>query len=149
MLLKKTFILFSLAFFVIFSGSSKLIFAQEQLTAFDSVYMEIVTNVRNLDIDKAIDMTDSLYQNAKNDQQRIKSALLLALCFEEKGKIADVIYWATQSEKIAIQKKDYEFQIRASGYLATSYRRVDLTRLAEEHIKNAEEANAQRKSEAN
>lgn len=135
---------------VILLGTSTLnTHAQEQPSAFNRVYIDIATNSKATDIDSALLRADSLYQNSLNNFQKIKSTLLLALLFEYKGELADAIYWATKSQDLAINDKNYEFQVRSSGYLATLYRRIDLTTESNIHILKAEKANAHRKLEPN
>lgn len=146
----KNFTLRTVLVLIVLIGSSTLfVCAQKKTTAFDSVYMDIATNVKATNLDGAISRADSLFKNSQNNLQKIKSTLLLALFSEYKGELVDAIYWATESEALAIRDKNYEFQVRSSGYLATLYRRIDLYAESNIHILGAEKANAKRKSEPN
>jgi len=139
---------FTLLFCGIVGTCTPTLYAQTQTTAFDSVYLDIAINTLESDIDKALWMTDSLYQNSQNNLERIKSALLMALIYNNKGELSDAFYWATKSENIAIKEKNYDYQVRSAGYLATLYRNVGLITESVNHLKIAEKANSKRKSES-
>ncbi|WP_107040181.1 helix-turn-helix transcriptional regulator [Brumimicrobium mesophilum] len=116
---------------------------------FDSLYLDIAINLRINEPDRALIKTDSLFNNSQTHLQRIKCALLTALLYENQGELAMTIYWATKSEQLSIENKNYEYVVRSSGYLATLYRRIGLSTESDTHLENAEKANAQRKNEPN
>lgn len=136
--------LFSLIFFL-----TSPLCAQEKVISFDSSYMHIATTLAAQDIDRAVLSADSLLKNSENGNQKMRSFLLLALLNEHKGALVDALFYAKQSEEIALKDKDYEWQVRAAGYLSTIFRRVDLIEESKVHIKIAEKANQKRKDEPN
>ena len=124
-------------------------YSQRQEAVFDSIYIHTATVSAGKNLTKAIFTADSLVAHAANSNQKMRGILLLAMLHEGRGEFVSALSYALQSEKIAIADKNYEWQVRSSGYLASIYRRVDLISEAEKHIDIANEANQFRKKEDN
>lgn len=139
----------SIYFWLLFSFSSFSLKAYETQNKFDSLYLDIATRLKATDLDEGVRKADSLFINSVNPTHKIKTSLLLAMLYEYKAQLADAIYWASESQKLAIAENNHEYQVRSSGYLATLYRFIDLGTESNIHLEIAEKANAQRKLDPN
>jgi len=135
-------------FLILYSSLPCIAFTQNT-NAFDSIYSNISINLIETDIRKAVTVADSLFVNSEENDHKMKSAMLLALIHDNLGKTPDAIFWATQAQRLSLDLKNYEFQVRSSGYLSTLYRRVNLTNESIKQIEVAEKANSLRKDDNN
>lgn len=93
---------------------------------FDSTFNYIATEVMATDITKALEVTDSLYENSINSYQKVKSLMLLATLYEYKGELSNSVDHSKQALKIAKKSKLYEWEARIIGYLASHYSKLEL-----------------------
>lgn len=125
----------------------KISFAKDtQSTAFNSAFLEISTDLAAQDIGEAILAADSLLKAASNSLEQTKGLMLLATLKESKGDIADALNDAYAAEKIAIQDKNTEWQMRIAGYMSTTFQNIGLVAQGKEYLKKVEALNQKEKS---
>lgn len=140
--MKKYFLLLLLSFCLI-----KVVSALDNApAAFDSTFYYISTELAAQDIDRAILAADSLLGLASNRLEQTKGLMLLATLKESKGDIADALNDAYAAEKIAIQDKNTEWQMRIAGYMSTTFQNIGLVAQGKEYLKKVEALNQKEKS---
>lgn len=114
--------------------------AQKSTSSFDSIYVHAATTLAALDMQKAIQVADSLYSHSNNSVQKMKSLMLLATLKGRTGDKVKALAHAIQAEEIAHKDKNYEWQIRITGFLSTTFRERNLNEEGEKYLVTAEEA---------
>jgi AraC-like DNA-binding protein len=124
--------LFFLVFFFPF-----LLFSQSQTKEserrFDSIYYN-AADISVTDVDRALKIADSLYLHSKTDLQKLRCLMLSAMFYQTKGTSDKTIEYAFEAEKIAIKIKDYNWQARILGFLATEFNNIGILKEREELI---------------
>ena len=113
---------------------------------FNRIFYEAATTLSATDMNRASLVADSLFEKSENNLQKIKSLMLLATLKERKGDISNALISAMKAEKIAAQDVNENWQIRISGFLSTTFRKVGLNEEGIKYLEIAEEANAKLKS---
>lgn len=132
---------------VVFSIS--IAFAQEKTTRFDSAFNYIIFEVINKDVPKAKHLADSLLKQAPKGRERIKALMLLANIATQENALDDAMVYALRAEGIAKKEKDYEWQVRAAGFLSAIFKDANLIVKAKEHLRVLELANRHLKESGN
>lgn len=109
---------------------------------FNRRYLDVAVTLVATDLKEAHRVTDSLVNVAHNDEQKVKSLMLLAKLFENGGDMKNGLINAMKADTIADATMNYSWQAVISGSLATSFRRLGLLKVSEEYLKKAEVANA-------
>src|SRR5690606_38463732 len=104
------------------------------------VFNHIISNVISQDAVKAKYITDSLLEHAINERQRIKALMLLANLSIQANDHEEALVHALHAESIAIEDRDYEWQLRTAGFLSAIFRDANLIAEAREHLKVVEAA---------
>ncbi len=112
---------------------------------FDRKYNEVYVQISALDGPEALHLADSLLTISKNDEQRIKSHMLLANVHHSLGNRGMEFREALKAQQLARDASQVEWQARISGFLATSFRHVGLMHESEKHLELAEIANEKQK----
>lgn len=89
---------------------------------FDSIYFNIATNIAASNFPKAIHLSDSLVTSTIDPQRKLKSIMLKSKLYQQNRNIKSAIESAQEALKIAIESKNYVWQSRIYGFLATQYR---------------------------
>lgn len=129
----------------IFVFSVSNTFAAEELTPFDSAFNHIILNEIPYDASKAKHLADSLLKNSVNEKEKMRSLMLLASICIQFNDHEDAMIYALRAEKIAKEKKDYEWQVRTAGFLSAIFRDANLFAEAREHLKVVERASKRMK----
>lgn len=108
---------------------------------FDSVYTVIATETSATDLELSFRRTDSLMKVAENDFQIMKTWMLLATLHRRSGELAEALAHATLASELAEKNKFYNWQVRISGFLSTTFREADLPDEARHYLQKAETAN--------
>lgn len=119
-----------LFFTTVFSQTNE----QIQQRKFDSVYYETATRIAVMDVEKALQISDSLFLSASNQVNKVKALMLKSTLYSQKGHMEMAIAIATKAEKIANDHNIYEWQARISGFLSTQFRSVGLYKIGEEYL---------------
>lgn len=114
--------------------------AQVERSSFDSIYVRAATTMAAVDIQKAIHVADSLYHISENRLQKMKSLMLIATLKGRIGDKVEALSHAIRAEEIARKDKNYEWQIRITGFLSTTFRERNLNEEGEKYLAVAEEA---------
>lgn len=101
---------------------------------FDSIYFTTAVNVAAKDINKAIQIADSLYRNSKPEIHRLKALMLSSSLFQQKGDIKKSVQFAVKADKIAVKYDFYDWEARIAGFLSTQYRIMGLYQEGEEYL---------------
>src|SRR5690625_2237481 len=113
--------------------------------AFDSVYNVIATEASSTQLEHSFKRADSLMKVAANDFQEMKTWMLLATIHRRSGNLAEALAHATLASELAERNKFYNWQVRISGFLSTTYREAELVEEARLYLKKAETVNARLK----
>lgn len=128
----------TIGLFFIFSITVLRASTQEELH-FDSIYFHTAVTVAANDIDRALDIADSLFLNSGSVRNQVKALMLSSSLFQQKGNLAIAISTAQKAYSLAKKNKFYDWQARISGFLSTQYRIMEMyqegTRYLEEGIK--------------
>lgn len=100
---------------------------------FDSIYYD-AANISITDIDKGLKIADSLYTHSTTDVQKLRSLMLSAMFYQTKGSSDKTVELALKAEEIAIKTKDYNWQARILGFLATEFNNIGIIKEREELI---------------
>lgn len=122
--MNKKILLFILSTLLIFSVSAQN--EEDNNKKFDSIYFYVATTLIAKDINKAFEVSDSLYRTSASNLHTIKSLMLLSSLYQQTGKPDQAIIKASEAEKIAEKIKLYEWQARISGFLSTQYRNIGI-----------------------
>lgn len=93
---------------------------------FDSLYFETAVNISARDINRAIEISDSLYRHSTQDIHRLKALMLTSSLSQQKGDIRKSVHYAETADKIAVKNKFYDWEARIAGFLSTQYRLMGL-----------------------
>lgn len=93
---------------------------------FDSIYFDAATNIAGRDIQRALQIADSLYRHSLSDLHKIKSLMLSSTLYQQKGENEQTLEFALLAEKIADNANIYDWQARIAGFLSTQYRELGL-----------------------
>lgn len=139
-LIKKryTFGLYTSLFIVLFSGNG---FAKQNPKNFTDSYNFIRDSILPVDFQHARLLSDSLLKHATTENEKTQTMMLLAVISTQIGDQVAALEYALQAEKQAIKAKDYEWQVRAAGFLSAVFRDLNLPSEAIQHIRVAEKAN--------
>lgn len=99
---------------------------KETSNKFDSIYFETAVNISARNINRAIEISDSLYHHSQSEIHKLKALMLSSTLFQQKGEIKKSIDYALLADKIAVKNKFYDWEARIAGFLSTQYRRVGL-----------------------
>jgi len=113
-----------LSLFIVFIISAQS--TEDTSEEFDSIYFHIATNLAGNNIDRAFQVSDSLYRTSVSDLHKVKSLMLLSSLHQQKGESEQAIIQADRAEQIASKTKLYDWQARISGFLSTQYRNIGL-----------------------
>lgn len=105
---------------------------------FDQRYNEVYSDKIASNVVEAERIADSLHQYAKGDLQKIKALMLLANIKHSTGDIPTALRLAARAHKIAEMDGFLEWESRAAGFLATTYRNVGLYSESKKYLKKAD-----------
>src|SRR5690554_6387085 len=94
---------------------------------FDSIHFLTATKLAGQDIQRAFEVSDSLFRTSTSELQRVKSLMLFVSSHRQTGVPEQAIRKASEAENIADKYKLYEWQARISGFLSTQYRNIFIT----------------------
>ncbi len=117
------------------------IFGQKKENEFDRRYVETNVSLVATNVVEAQRVADSLLAVASNDEQKIKSHMLLAKIYENKGDMSRSIKHAMKANSLAELTLNYSWQAVTSGLLSTTFRRLGLMKVSERYLLQAEKAN--------
>lgn len=109
-------------------------------TGFDSVYFETAVNIAGRDINRAIEISDSLYRHSSEDIHKVKSLMLMSTLFQQKGEVKKSIHYAMEADKIAVRGNLKDWEARIAGFLSTQYRLMGLYSQGEIYLEKGKEA---------
>jgi AraC-like DNA-binding protein len=107
---------------------------KEDHKKFDSIYFTTAVTIAAKDINKAIEIADSLYRNSKPELYRLKALMLSSSLFQQKGDIKKSVQFAVKADKIAVKNDFYDWEARIAGFLSTQYRIMGLYEEGEEYL---------------
>lgn len=112
----------TIAIFIIASFISLKVHANDSI--FNNLFLKVATELTHTDPDRAIHISDSLFNNSTDKKQKLSALMLTANVYYRKGDLKQSFDYAQQAEAIAVELKDYDWQIRIHGFYSTIYRDV-------------------------
>lgn len=88
---------------------------------------------------KAFKVADSLYKASDTPEKKAKSLMLLSMLHQQIGNTRKVFSYGEKAKSYISLTKDYQWNFRITGYLASEYRIVGLYNEAEEYVAEAQE----------
>lgn len=107
---------------ILFFGMIQISFAQQD--DFNKIYYKAATDYIFSDPDRAIKIADSLYLQAENKNQEIRSLMLKAGVYLGKPDLKKSRDIARQADAIAVKANDYAWQFRTKGFIASIYQKI-------------------------
>lgn len=114
---------------------------------FDSIYFETAVTIAALDLNRAIDISDSLYNHSVSERHKLKALMLSSTLFQQKGEIKKSIQYAEMADQIAVRNKFYDWEARIAGFLSTQYRNLELFEQGEFYLEKGKKVSDKIKEE--
>ncbi len=127
-----------LILFILLTGTSNAQKSAEE-QRFDSIYFETAVNVSAKDINRAINIADSLYRHSSLEIHQLKALMLSSSLFQQKGDLKTSIQYAKKADKLAVKYKFYDWEARIAGFLSTQYRLMGLYEEGEEYLEKGKQ----------
>ena len=121
-------------FICILFGNANAQPRKEDHKKFDSIYFTTAVTIAAKDINRAIEIADSLYRHSKPELYRLKALMLSSSLFQQKGDIKKSVQFAVKADKIAVKNDFYDWEARIAGFLSTQYRIMGLYEEGEEYL---------------
>lgn len=115
---------------------------QAQNEDYDQAYRKIYLEVAPRDFNHALHLADSLYAVSESPLQLTKSLMLSASLLERKGERSKAIEFALQAQREIEKSKNYSWETRILGFLASQYRNTGLIKESQYYMAKAEKAAA-------
>lgn len=116
------------------------LFCIAQVKSHDDVLYETVVKTAGTDINKAMQLADSLNRLSVQPLHKIKSLMLLAELKAGTGKKKEALDYAFEAEQITFDNNLYEWQARIYGFIATHYRSLGLKKQSKAYLTKGLEA---------
>jgi len=113
----KTFIFCSVLFLCIMKS-----YANDSI--FNKTFLKVATELTHSDPERAIHISDSLFVHSTTKLQKLSALMLTANVYYRKADLKQSFDYAQRAEAIAIEIKDYDWQIRIHGFYSTIYRDI-------------------------
>src|SRR5690554_5470274 len=97
--------IFILNFLFVFAISAQN--KEDNNKKFDSIYFHTATNLAGNNIEKAFEVSDSLFRASTSELHKVKSLMLSSSLYQQKGEPEQAIIKASEAEKIAEKNKLY------------------------------------------
>lgn len=101
---------------------------------FDSIYFNTAVVVSGSDVNRALQIADSLYSHSATDIHKVKSLMLSSTLFSQKGEIHKSMQYALLANNLAEKRKMADWQARISGFLSTQFRNIGLHSKGREYL---------------
>lgn len=108
---------------------------------FERRYNEVYSAKIAVRVDEAFVIADSLLHAAKNDEQRIKSYMLLANIKHSVNEISTALSYVLKAQRIVELGGYVDWEPRTAGFLATTFRNVGLLSESKKYLEKADKAN--------
>ena len=118
---------------------------QEQ--RFEQIYFETAVTLSGSDFQRALQVSDSLYQHAVSELQKVKALMLMATLLHQEGEINQSIVKAIEADKLATKNSLIDWEARIAGFLSTRYRDLGLYKQGEIYLKKGRELGGKMKEE--
>lgn len=104
---------------------------------FEQIYLKTYLETSRTDLNKALEIADSLYEHAEAATFKVRSLMLSATLYQQTGDLTNALVFAEKAQGIAQQTEDYNWQARVAGFLAGQYRWVRLYEKSNEYAGKA------------
>lgn len=104
---------------------------------YNKIFNKTFIETSQVDLDKALQVADSLYQISETSLYKTRSLMLSASLHEQAGDLKKSIQFAEQAGDIIAETDDYDWRTRVEGFLATQYRLLSLFSQSEIHANRA------------
>lgn len=117
-------------YFIVLNSSFLISQTKEEVfnERFDSVFLDTASRVLYEDIDKALEISDSLFLNSQIEEHKIKSLMLATMAYRNKGDLKSLFRTAFKAEEIADRSKNHEWKIRILGFVTSELRELGLNK---------------------
>lgn len=130
--------LFAKTFTLLFLLFTQICFSQDK--SYDAIIYQTIVKTAGSDVNKAMQMADSLYKTSVEPLHKIKSLMLLAELNLTTGKKTEALNYAFKAEQISSDNKLYEWQARILGFISSHYRAIGLKKQSKLYLTKGLEA---------
>lgn len=120
--MKKNFYLLLITVCSIFSIQA----AAQDPEAYNKLYTKVYLEISPKDMQRALQMADSLFAISNTPLFKTKSLMLSASLYQQQQSLTKAAELAEEAYKIISKTSDYNWMVRISGFLATQYRMLQL-----------------------
>lgn len=113
-------------------------YAKKTYSGFDSIFFKVATEIMVADPNRALSISDSLYQHATNDLQKIRSTMLKADIYEKNSRYTASVKSVRIAEKLVERTKNTEWQTRIYGFYTSLYTRIGFLEEAKKYLAKAQ-----------
>lgn len=111
--------------------------SSQNLERFQEVYVKTYLETSLVDFDKALEVSDSLFQISETPLFKARSLMLTASLYQNSGDLNQAIKYALQAEKHIEKTDDHIWNTRILGFLATQYRLLKLNKESKRYAEKA------------
>lgn len=94
--------------------------------AYNKLYTKVYLEISPKDMQRALQMADSLFAISTTPLFKAKSLMLSASLYQQQQSLTKAAELAEEAYKIISKTSDYNWMVRISGFLATQYRMLQL-----------------------
>lgn len=136
-----------LRFLIFFPLLLTLVVTSGQDKTLDERYNEIYHNIFSSGPQGALEVADSLYRIAADDEQRMRSLMLIATIEHGVGNISEVLFQVTRAQEIAKKGHHKDWKARTTGFLENIYRLIGVMEEAKKGFEQADKLNESQKDQ--
>lgn len=118
------------------AGASLCVSAQGA-ESFDKIYYKTYFETSQTDLNRALEVADSLYEHAPTPTLQVKCRMLSATLLQNASDPKRAANYAEMAQEIVAKTNDYNWQARVAGFLATQYRLMKIYHKAKEYTDKA------------
>lgn len=115
-----------------------LLYSQD-LEQYNKIYQNTYYNTATTNLPRALEIADSLYVHSSESILKLRSLMLSATLQNQAGEFKKSIDYALEARKLAKSMNNISWQARTAGFLASTYRNLDLHRISKKYAEEGME----------
>ena len=110
------------------------IYAQDD---FNTIYAKTYLETSHQDFPRALQVADSLYTTSQTPLLKVRSLMLIASLYQQRGETIKSIQYALKAENLVNDIDNNGWKVRIYGFLATQHRIASLFSPAQDYLEKA------------